>query len=92
MAYLVLSNGAVFPGTRIGAPGDRIMVHSSYKSFGSFEKGPEGIIEALQESVTQADFLIPRSKQLDAGRLIIVSASTRFRFQYAFPLYEQNKR
>ena len=36
------------------APGDRIMVHSSYKSFGAFEKGPGGIIEALQESVTPA--------------------------------------
>ena len=31
--------------------GDRIMVHSSYKSFGGFEKGPQGVIQALQESV-----------------------------------------
>lgn len=34
--------------------GDKLMVHSSYKSFGAFEKGPQGIIQALQESVTPA--------------------------------------
>ena len=33
-------------------PGDRIMVHSSYKSFGKVEKGPHGIIQALLETVT----------------------------------------
>lgn len=38
-------------------PGDRIMVHSSYKSFGAFEKGPQGIIQALQESVTSSGLL-----------------------------------
>ena len=38
-------------------PGDRIMVHSSYKSFGSFEKGPAGVIQALQESVTASGIL-----------------------------------
>lgn len=34
------------------APGDRIMVHSSFKSFGKVEKGPHGIIQALMETVT----------------------------------------
>ena len=38
-------------------PGDRIMVHSSYKSFGAFEKGPQGIVQALQESVTSSGVL-----------------------------------
>ena len=33
------------------------MVHSSYKSFGSFEEGPQGVIRALQESVTESGIL-----------------------------------
>ena len=41
--------------TRLGiVPGDRIMVHSSFKSFGKVEKGPHGIIQALLETVTSA--------------------------------------
>ena len=31
--------------------GDTVMVHSSYKSFGGFENGVPGVIEALQETV-----------------------------------------
>lgn len=38
-------------------PGDRIMVHSSFKSFGGFENGPQGVVQALQESVTEAGIL-----------------------------------
>ncbi len=38
-------------------PGDRIMVHSSFKSFGGFENGPQGVIQALQESVTGSGIL-----------------------------------
>lgn len=38
-------------------PGDILMVHSSYKSFGTFEGGPEGVVKALQESVTSAGLL-----------------------------------
>lgn len=34
-------------------PGDRIMVHSSLKALGTIEDGAVGMIEALQESVTQ---------------------------------------
>ena len=37
--------------------GDRIMVHSSFKSFGGFENGPQGVVQALQESVTESGIL-----------------------------------
>ena len=38
-------------------PGDILMVHSSFKSFGAFEKGPQGVIQALQESVSESGIL-----------------------------------
>ena len=37
--------------------GDTVMVHSSYSSFGGFEKGVPGVIEALQETVGSSGIL-----------------------------------
>ena len=40
------------------SPGDTLMVHSSYKSFGNFERGPQGVIQALEERLTESGLLV----------------------------------
>ena len=38
--------------------GDILLVHSSYKSFGGVDEGPENIIKALQKIITKTGTLI----------------------------------
>ncbi len=73
------------------APGDTLRAHSSYKSFGGVEGGPQAVIDALLEVLTPEGTLIMPNFNFDfcKGQLWDVR-ETSSKMEYRHPLFTDN--